>query len=173
MSGITKAERAELRSVVRGQCKVLRSEIEQRKAELVVELDQEIHDRFGDEDRRRAAVEDRIAEIAAVAEREITDLLLSEDLGVSISRPYRLSTPVLNWPQEGRNEMRRLGLRQIDARVRDAQVRLDRQEADLLRTLSIDAIESDDAKAFLAAIPTVGELVPSARMDALGDGEAS
>lgn len=39
-----------------------------------------------------------------------------------------------------------------------------RQEADLLRSLAVDALESDEARSFLGRIPTVGELVPSVRL---------
>lgn len=34
----------------------------------------------------------------------------------------------------------------------------------MLRTLAVGAIESEEARAFLAAIPSVSELVPAARL---------
>ena len=107
---ITKAERTELRSIVRGQFKVLRAEFVQRQAELLAELEQRIADRYGESDAGRAKVAWRLREIVEEA------------------------------------------------------IALDRQEADLLRTLAVGALESEEARAFLAAIPTVGQLVPAARL---------
>jgi len=62
----------------------------------------------------------------------------------------------------------------LNFKVRTAVLRLDRTEADLLRELSLDALESDEAKAFLSSIPSVSELVPGVRLAeieaSLGDG---
>jgi hypothetical protein len=52
----------------------------------------------------------------------------------------------------------------IEAQIEGALMRLDREEADLLRTLAIGAIESEEARNFLSAIPTVAELVPASRL---------
>lgn len=167
---ISKAERAELRSIVRGQFKVLRSEIEHRRAELNAENERVIAEQFADEDRSRAAIADKISEIVGVAERECTDALVNGvdgGCGYSIRRPVRLDRPRLDWPDDDRKRLRRQMLADLEAKVRNASVRLDRQEADLLRTLAVDAIESDEARAFLAAIPTVGQLVPSTAMPEL------
>ncbi len=57
-----------------------------------------------------------------------------------------------------------------------AQLTLDRQEADLLRSLALEGLETPAARAFLERIPTVGELVPSARLreiEQMFDSEAS
>jgi hypothetical protein len=52
----------------------------------------------------------------------------------------------------------------IDAQARGAQLALERQEADLLRQLAMGALETEEARAFLRAIPSVGELVPASRL---------
>ena len=52
----------------------------------------------------------------------------------------------------------------LDAQARGALLTLERQEADLLRQLALGALESEEARAFLASIPTVGELVPASRL---------
>jgi hypothetical protein len=48
--------------------------------------------------------------------------------------------------------------------VAGAKLRLNRQEADLLRDISLGALESDEARQFLTGIPAAAELVPLARM---------
>lgn len=38
------------------------------------------------------------------------------------------------------------------------------EEADLLRSLAVGVVESDEARQFLTDIPTVAQLVPSTRL---------
>jgi hypothetical protein len=49
---------------------------------------------------------------------------------------------------------------------------VERQEADLLRTLAVEALESEEARAFLKMIPSVAELVPSTRLNELIEGSS-
>ena len=48
--------------------------------------------------------------------------------------------------------------------MKTALLNLDRQEADLLQSLALQTIETDAARQFLAAIPSLGDLVPAARL---------
>ncbi len=118
---ITKGERTELRSVVKQQFKVLRAEVIQRQAELLTGVEDEIGEKYSEDDKVWADVQHRIQEAVLTANREVNNAL------------YVL-------------------------------LQLDRQEADLLRSLSVGALESEEAHRFLAAIPTVSELVPAARL---------
>ena len=164
---MTKGERIELRSIVKQQFKVLRSEVVQRQAEVLAELEQQIAARYSDEDHRRSQVRDRIAEIIGEAQRAATDVLKDEDAGVSIHRPYSIRGAAIEWPADDRRELRRQALATFEAKVAAATLNLERQEADLLRRLAIGAIESDEAREFLSGIPTVGELVPVSRLEEL------
>lgn len=177
---ITKAERTELRSIVRGQFKVLRHEVEQRQAELLADLDSQIATRYADEDRQQQALMFRAHEICEAAGREITDLLkgsgvvhghaditgrFAEDTPeVSIERPVRVLMETVTWSKADRLQLRRAAVERLQASVKGALLNLERREADLLRTLAVGAIESAEARAFLEAIPTVAELVPAARL---------
>jgi hypothetical protein len=60
----------------------------------------------------------------------------------------------------------------IKERVRRAELAVERQEADLLRTLAVEALESEEARAFLKMIPSVAELVPSTRLNELIEGSS-
>jgi hypothetical protein len=166
---ITKGERTELRSVVRHQFKVLRGEILQRKAELIAEAEQRIGQRFAARDKKRSDVEWRIREIALAADREIADLVKNAEedaTGPSLLGRIRgwTDAPMVHWADDSRGDMRRAVHAEIDARVKDAQLRLDRQEADLLQNLALGALESEEARAFLGSIPKVSELVPGDRL---------
>lgn len=165
---ITKGERAELRSVVKQQFKVLRSEIDQRKAELAAEIEQQITERFRSEDETRETVIFMAAEIARKANRELNDVVVEHGLKVrdGYDRVW-FDSPRMSFSDDARHRMR-VGLNaNVEATVKGAKARLDRQEADLLRSLAVDAVESEEARAFLSAIPTVGELVPSSRLLAI------
>lgn len=162
---ISKGERAELKSVVKQQFKVLRSEIEQRELEMMAGIDGEIAERFAKDDQQWSATAHRIHEAVMTANREINNALYEggyQDRG----RTERIwvHSPTISKPQGDRMELRQRAASQIRAQGKAARLRLDRQEADLLRTLAVGAIESDEARAFLESIPTVGELVPGARL---------
>lgn len=173
---ITKGERTELRSIVRQQFKVLRHEVEQRQAEMLADLDEQIAQRYAQVDAERQALMWKAHEICEAASRELTDLLSGtaahkgEDhprlLGeeVSVRQPVSVRMERICWSTEDRVQLRRAAVERLEANVKGALLNLERREADLLRTLAVGAIESEEARAFLEGIPTVAELVPAARL---------
>lgn len=168
MSGsMTPGERRELRTVVRQRMKVLRADVAQRRMELLAEAERRLVERYRQADKAIDDLNFAIAEVAEKASREITDLILAargEADGVSIRRPVRLSPPRLSTHNEDRTQLHRAMVAGVEAQVRNALLDLDRKEADLLQSLALSTVETDEARAFLAGIPTVAELVPSARL---------
>lgn len=173
---ISKGERAELRSIVKQQFKVLRSELDQREMEMLADVEQEIVARYTDDDQAWSVVQHKVHEAVMEANRQINDALNEAGYQVkgSTERMW-VRTPDMHQPQEDRHQLRRLATSRIHAQVRGAKLRLEREEADLLRALAVGAIESEEARNFLTSIPTVGELVPAARLAeleaTLGDDE--
>ena len=168
---ITKAERQELRGVVRNQFKVLRREVEQRRAELIAEADGRIRTKYHDQDSAREQLHFRLQEMVEGWNREVIELLREhkatdpEDSSTGLVARYRgLQMPDVMWAGDRRHELRRALTSEVDAQVQAALLRLDREEADLLQTLAMGAIESAEAHAFLGKIPKVAELVSDARM---------
>lgn len=162
---ITKQERTELRSVVRQQFRVLRTELEQREVELTLQVDVEVDEQFSEADATWHAFQHKVHEITMEANRATNDALV--EFGYKDRGPTErmwFSEPHMQQPRERRNELRSAGRRQIEAQAKMERLRLDRQEADLLKNLAVGALESEEAHAFLAAIPSVGELVPGARL---------
>ena len=162
---ISKGERTELRSVTRQQFKVLRAEVRQRETELNAQVEEEIAGRFAAEDQTWHALQHGVHEAVLEANRRINDALVEH--GYETRGPTErlwLTKPRMAQPQEKRHELRHLAQSRIREQVMKALLQLDRQEADLLRQLSVGALESAEAHTFLDAIPTVGELVPSARL---------
>jgi len=168
---ITKGERAELRSLIRQRFKVLRSEVDARRAELAVELEERITARFAEEDRRWADAMFLIKEAAQEANRKANDVLRSlgrDDLDLSPGRDHEIVIArTVAQPMAGRHVMQRNGVKRIEAQVKAALLQLDGQEADLLTRLVATGLESDEARAFLGEIPTVSALVPADRLLAL------
>lgn len=166
MSAMTRGERTELRSVIRQQFKVLRSEIAERRGELVREMERELVERYSQDDEKKRALQSEVATAVDDANRAIEQLL--DQYGFTIeggyAHMYRVSPPRLMFAHGEREQLHRAAVAEVDGQVKTALLKLDRQEADLTRQLALDAIESEAARAFLASIPAVGELVPGARL---------
>ena len=167
---ISKGERTELRSVVKGQFKVLRQELLVRQAELVAEMDGQIAHAFADRDIARQAFEDELHDITAESNAKLRAAFANRNFDITGYPGVEYAVPRFRWGDDGRQERRRAALSEIEARVKAAGLHLDRQEADLLRTLSVGALESAEAQAFLSSIPTIGQLVPAQRLAALEAG---
>lgn len=163
---ITKGERAELRSLIKQRFKVLRAEVEARRAELAVELEERIAARFAQDDKRWTDAMFLIAEAVREANRKANDILRSLDIdALDTSREYELVMfRGVAKPTAERNVLLRNGTKRIDAQVKSALLQLDGQEADLLTRLVANGLESDEARAFLGEIPTVSALVPADRL---------
>lgn len=172
--GITPGERRELRTVVKGQFKVLRAEVKRREQELKAEIESELLSHYRAEDEAihqarldaRRLVEDcarAVQAVGAVLKEQHPDL----EVEAGMTRFGGIDIKASN-PQ--RSQLHRALVAAIPNKVGDANLSLDRQEVDLLRQLSEGAIETDNAKSFLSVIPTVGELVPTARLKELAAG---
>lgn len=165
---ISKSERTELRSVVRQQFKVLRAEVAQREAELKTDAFRQVAEKFEEDDKQWADTEFLAKQAVSEANRKINDHLRENGYEVPEGADYNVVS--LAWTfshiqkKTPRGDMEKSAALEISERVHRARLQLERQEADLLRSLAVDALESDEAKAFLSHIPTVSELVPAVRM---------
>jgi hypothetical protein len=166
-SGMTQAERRELRSVVRGQFKVLRGEVEQRRRELAAEAAEQVRRRFAADDKTLDDLNWKIGQITDQANKDIRDAVkavqASSDSG-TWTWSGAVAPPRVMRQQEDKWALTAALNKGIDAQVNSALLGLERQEADLLRSLALGALESEEARRFLASIPSVGELVPAARL---------
>ncbi len=175
MGKITKAERQELRSAVRTRFRVLRREIEQRKMELIAELDEQLRDKFAAADAMWIETISGLDDIVRDANKKANDYFRGRKIPgyyeqgrIEYNLVY-LNTQISK-PRDDRMDLRREGLSKIDAMVEAAKLRLETEEADLLQRLIVDSLESDAARAFLGSIPTVSALVPADRLLAIVNG---
>jgi hypothetical protein len=164
---MTQAERRELRSVIRSQFKVLRGEIEQRRKELAHEAAEQVRRRYASSDKQVDDLNWRIEQIIDQANkdiREATKAVQGDSEGGQWSWSGPVRAPRVSHEREDRYALNGALSTGIDAQARSALLTLERQEADLLRQLTLGALESDEARQFLANIPLVGDLVPASRL---------
>jgi hypothetical protein len=164
---MTPGERRTLSTVVRQRMKVLRADVKLRRLELVAEAEKRLVERYADHDKLVADVGWRIGQIMDQANKDLRALIErvnadNPEAGLRISRDF--VAPNVRHSQEDRSQLHRALIAGIDAQVEAANLDLDRREADLLQTLALESLETDAAKAFLQSIPSVAELVPSARL---------
>ena len=168
MTGMTQAERRELRSVVRQQFKVLRGEVEQRRKELAAEAAEQVRRRYAVADKQVDDLNWKIEQIIDQANKDIRDAVKGVQAENSNGGQWAWSGPVraprVAHEREDRYALTGALSTGIDAQARSAILTLERQEADLLRQLAMGALETEEARAFLRAIPSVGELVPASRL---------
>lgn len=164
---MNKTERDELRRLIRARFKVLRSDVEQRKAELITELDQEIAARFADVDKRWKDAMFVIEKIRLEANGQINqvyrDLIGKDEYGTAMDHNL-VTIRHIGQPHNNRGHMRNVGIQRIEARCKAALLELERREVELLSDLATSALESTEARTFMGRIPTVTDLVPAARL---------
>lgn len=170
MTRIPVGERRELRSVVRQQFKVLRAEVEQRRAELAAEAAEQVRRKYAAADKQVDDLNWRIEQIVDQANKDIRDAVKAvkavqaDSDGGQWTWSGAIRAPHINHRNEDRHALNGALTSGIDATAKQALLALERQEADLLRQLALDALESEEAQAFLSRIPAVSELVPASRL---------
>ena len=164
--GMNKTERDEIRRIIRARFKVLRSDVDQRKAELLAELEAGIAARFADEDKRWMDICTLVSEAVQEANRKVNDLyreFFGDEWGVNADRGV-VAAQLVPKPNRTRVALRIRGEREIDVKVKAALLELERREVDLLAELATSALETAEARSFMQRIPTVSELVPASRL---------
>lgn len=164
---MNKTERDELRRVVKARFKLLRSDVEQRKAELQLELEAAVVARFEADDKRWDDTLYLVQEAAREANRKANDLYREffgpDEWGAKTDQEV-IGARMVAKPTHERGMLLKRGYAEIEAKVKAALYELERREVEVLEKLAVTALESMDAKAFMDRIPTVSELVPASRL---------
>lgn len=167
---LTPGDRRELRSLVKKQFTVLRNDVKRREQELKGEIEAALLRKYRQQDERIAEAQEQASRARndlRLALQKIADDLKADcpDLAVQAGtgyRPFELSIGDPNKQQE-----HAALIAAIPQQISDASTKLDQDELELLRDLTIGALDSDQAQQFLGQIPTVAALVPKARLAAL------
>lgn len=161
---LTPGDRRELRALVKKQFDVLRKEIKYRKDELIGEIESELLRRYRGQDERIEQAQREIARAARAFDDSVAQIIAglnATDPDLIASLGYRNR---LNVSDPNRTQLHKALIAAVPQQIADASTKLDQQELSLLRELTIGALDTEAAQRFLSRIPTVGELVPKARL---------
>ena len=162
-SGITKSERAELVSLVRARSRVAKAGVDQRKAELLADLEQELASIYhiGDQEIWAAAFE---AANKAAQDADAQVAQVCEELG--IREEFRPRISGVAWYGRGENaanerrvELRRVAGTRLDAEAKKAKLAIESASVEMQTALAAGAFQSAEAKAFLETMPTPESLL--------------
>ncbi|EEA04216.1 conserved hypothetical protein [Burkholderia sp. H160] len=163
---MTAKERDALRETVRLRARVAKADIDKRAALLHAEAERRLSERFRSDDERWAEAVAVAKAKAAEATAEMQAALLrdgvpSENLpSLNVFFNDRGSYAI----RERRAELRKLAVAKIDLAVKDAKLSVERWQAATQTELLAGLLGTADAKAFLAAMPTVEALLPPMTM---------
>lgn len=170
---MSKADQAALRGVIKARLKVLRRDVAARQAELYEELTDKINAGSDGRDKEWADALFLVQEAVKEANRKANDAIRAlpwpEVAARWDGKEYDIVTAreIGRPDRPARQRAKEAGRTQIAATVAAALAEIDRVEADLLTDLTVLTIETDAGRDFLNKIPTVGQLVPAARLLAI------
>ena len=160
------AERVELAKLIRLRAKVTRNDIDAQIAQQLAHVEQQLAATYQEDDSRWATITNQAEEVVRKADAEIARRC--QKLGVPASFRPKLQ---LGWHHRGENaskerreELRRVAESELEARAKTAKVVVDRAEVDTLTKITAAGLRSDEAVKFLAALPTVDQLMPQLQL---------
>ena len=157
------AERTELGKLLRLRGKVAKQDIDQRAVRLEADFEAQLASRYKASNAAWAHVTKQAEEVVKAADEQVA--AICREKGVPEEFRPGLS---LYWYGRGENadkdrraELRRVLKTELEARVKNGKLEVDRAVADGLTKLAAGALTSSEAKAFLATMPTSEQLLPA------------
>jgi hypothetical protein len=170
MSGLmTQGERIELSKLVRIRARVAKADVDALAARHLADVEAELAARYSANHHAWAEVTQQAKAAIATADAEIAERCRA--LGIRDEfRPQLF----VSWSGRGENgdktrraELRKVAETELAARAKAAKVEIQRYEATQLTHLAAGALASDEARAFLEAMPTPAQLMPPVALLAL------
>lgn len=161
---MTKAERADLHSLIKKRERVLKTAAEQRSAELLAEFERQSATIYNFDDDQVWETATREAKVAVEAAAE---KIAEQCAQMGIPKEFA-PTIYFGWTGRGQNavkerrdELRRAAKARIAALEAEAKAKIEKMSLDAQLALVSSGIESDAARAFIEAMPTVEVLMPT------------
>jgi hypothetical protein len=161
-TAMTRQERDELAGVVKMRARVAKAAVAGREADLLAGVEAQLSAVFQADDQAWAAITADAQRVVDEADARIAERC--QALGI---RPEFRPSLHLGWwgrgvnaSKERRAELRKLAQARIAAAGRKAKLAVDQWAAERLTVLVAGALESADAREFLAALPTPEALMP-------------
>ena len=170
MSGMAKGERDELAKILKARARLANRVVEQQAAKLQADVEQQLSSRYKIGEMAWADLTLAASKAVEQADAE----LAKRCRALGIPEEFRPSLTI-SWYGRGENadgkrrtELRTLAARRIEAMAAEARVAIEMAALDGLTHLTTGALASDEARAFLEAMPTVERLMPRLDVAALG-----
>ena len=162
-AAMTRSERDELAKLVRRREKLAKGDIVARAAVLLADFEKQLATQYDPWDSAWADAYERTQQTVIELNRRIAKEC--EHAGVP---PQLAPSASMGWSHRGENvsasrraELRNVATSRIAASEKAAKVQVERQSVELQTELVAGGLESEAAKAFLDAMPTAEELMPS------------
>jgi hypothetical protein len=166
---MTVAERSELAKLVRLRSKVAKNEVMATIAVRLAQFEAQVATRYDKFDEHWAA-------LSLEADKKIEQLdgeLAKRCEALGIPARFRPQLEV-SWYHRGENaskerraELRRVAESKLQAQAMRAKADIERREVDLITQIVQEGLDSERAKAFLDAMPTVNQLMPELALNAV------
>ncbi len=163
MSKMTSAERGDLRSLIRQRARLMKTELKQRRLELMSDFERQLAATFSyDQDKvwkdAHALAEQAVKDAQAVIAERCRDLGIPKEFAPSIH---------MDWYRRGQNEVkeRRAELRlaakaRLDALDANGKTEIERISLNGQTELIADGLSSEAAQTFLQQMPSAETLMP-------------
>lgn len=169
-AGMSRAEREELVKLVKARGRLAHRVVDQRAAELLADAERQLAARYKIDDVTWKELTANAQEVVSNADREIARRC--EQLGIPAE--FRPSL-TLGWWNRGENmvkerraELRKVAQTRIAAMALQARVTIESAALEGVTQLVAGGLESAEARAVLASLPTVEALMPVLDANALG-----
>jgi hypothetical protein len=160
---MTKAERLELAKVVRMQAKSARARIDQRKAERLAQLEEELAAEYGHDDERWSAITEEALRLVQALDAELAEVCAAHGI-----RPEFRPKLQLSWYDRGENgvarrraELRKVAVTRSEADAQRARAEVERWATAACTDLVARGLTTDEARGFLDAMPAADVLLPA------------
>lgn len=161
---MTKADREKLAQLVRRREKLAKGDVDRVAAERLADFEQQAASIYRVDDDEVWAEQMRIVD-EAIADAQVRVAERCRELGVP---DWTAPSIRAGWHTRGENaskvrvaELRRVAKTRIDALAEAAKVEIERASLDVQTQLIAGGLDSDEARAFLDAMPTPQQLMPA------------
>ena len=159
---LTRDDRIELENMVKLRTKVAKGDVDTRMAYLRAEFEQEMATIYKAKDERWRHVVEAAAEAAERANAEIQKICednnIPQDSRPSMSNPLWFGRGE-NASKERRAELRKVAETRLDAMAKQAKGQIDRDDAMLRLQITAMSVTTQQAMAFLEALPSIEQLM--------------
>ncbi|MGH9193676.1 MAG: hypothetical protein ACRDZ0_14540 [Acidimicrobiales bacterium] len=161
MTDMTRRDREDLSRAARLRAKVARAQVDQRKAEMLADFEEQLATEYDFHDKRWAAAMAELRRAAEAANARVDQML------ADVPKRYRPSA-YGGWVNRGENyfaqrraELRKAAVTRLDEMGKRAIAAIEQRTSEVLIELIAGGLESGEAREYLATIPTPEELIPT------------